>query len=294
MIGIIYKFTILAKVRYDGHKPFYIGQHWCKSKDDFLCRDYPYYGSGTIWHNLIEKLRKLRPNNWKSFIKREVLYSSEVITQRGLNGLEKFYIRKYKSLYSEKLGGTNIIEGASIEINPASCDIVRKKMRIRKQEFLKSERALKWKLEVGNRMKKYVGELNPSFGTKWITNGTTSKRIKSGDRIPNGWCLGNHWVKGENNPSKKRECSKEERMKRSKKMKGRFAGNRNPMYGRKLSSETKYKISETIKRKYKNGEIKKVDNRGCKNPMYGKHHTEETKMKIRLKHLNNESKNNIG
>lgn len=83
-------------------------------------------------------------------------------------------------------------------------------------------------------------------------------------------------------------------MKRSKKMKGRFAGNRNPMYGRKLSSETKYKISETIKQKYKNGEIKKIDNRGCKNPMYGKHHTEETKMKIRLKHLKNESKNNIG
>lgn len=46
MIGIIYKFTIKAKYTKDGHKPFYIGQHWCRSVDDFLCRDYPYYGSG--------------------------------------------------------------------------------------------------------------------------------------------------------------------------------------------------------------------------------------------------------
>lgn len=27
MIGIIYKFTILARYRMDGHKPFYVGQH---------------------------------------------------------------------------------------------------------------------------------------------------------------------------------------------------------------------------------------------------------------------------
>lgn len=40
MIGIIYKFTIIAKYKMDGHHPFYIGQHWCKSKEDFLERNY--------------------------------------------------------------------------------------------------------------------------------------------------------------------------------------------------------------------------------------------------------------
>ena len=34
MIGIIYKLTIIAKYKMDGHHPFYIGQHWCKSKED--------------------------------------------------------------------------------------------------------------------------------------------------------------------------------------------------------------------------------------------------------------------
>ena len=35
-IGIIYKFTIIAKYKFDGHKPFYVGQHWeIKSVEDF-------------------------------------------------------------------------------------------------------------------------------------------------------------------------------------------------------------------------------------------------------------------
>ena len=28
MIGIIYKFTIMSQVKFNGHRPFYIGQHW--------------------------------------------------------------------------------------------------------------------------------------------------------------------------------------------------------------------------------------------------------------------------
>lgn len=35
MIGIIYKFTIIApNCRKDGHRPFYVGQHW-ESKTSF-------------------------------------------------------------------------------------------------------------------------------------------------------------------------------------------------------------------------------------------------------------------
>lgn len=48
-------------------------------------------------------------------------------------------------------------------------------------------------------------------------------------------------------------------------------GEKNPMYGRHHTEETKKKISESRKGKYS----------GQNSPMYGKHHTEETKDKIR-------------
>lgn len=34
MIGIIYKFTIVAKYKMDGCKPFYIGQHFEKISEE--------------------------------------------------------------------------------------------------------------------------------------------------------------------------------------------------------------------------------------------------------------------
>ena len=113
-IGIIYKFTILAKIKRDGHKPFYIGQHWEKrSIEYFLSRDSDYYGSGTIWLDSVKGLRRLRPDNWKSFIKREVLYGSNRITQRGLDALEEHFIKKYKSHYSNLNGGCNVLLGTA-------------------------------------------------------------------------------------------------------------------------------------------------------------------------------------
>ena len=52
MIGIIYKFTILAKYKFDGHRPFYVGQHF--GLDDF--DTYP--GSGAIWTHFIDRMKK--------------------------------------------------------------------------------------------------------------------------------------------------------------------------------------------------------------------------------------------
>ncbi len=34
------------------------------------------------------------------------------------------------------------------------------------------------------------GESNSGFGTKWITDGIESKKIKITDQIPEGWWLG--------------------------------------------------------------------------------------------------------
>ena len=113
MIGIIYKFTILSKYKKDNHKPFYIGQHWCKSVDDFLCRDYPYYGSGKIWNSFINRLKKDYPDKWHYFIKREVLCTVTNNSQKTLDRLEEFWIKREKSHYSYKLGGCNVLWGAA-------------------------------------------------------------------------------------------------------------------------------------------------------------------------------------
>jgi group I intron endonuclease len=55
--------------------------------------------------------------------------------------------------------------------------------------------------------------------------------------------------------------------------------------GRKLSKKWKRKISETLKKRYKNGELKtdflKIGwKKGKDHPMYGKHHTKKTKKRL--------------
>ena len=62
MIVVIYKLTIVSKVKMDGYKPFYIGQHYCLDDNDvskFVDRSFVnYYGSGKIWNDFISSLKK--------------------------------------------------------------------------------------------------------------------------------------------------------------------------------------------------------------------------------------------
>lgn len=115
MTGIIYKFTIIGNLKYLNHKPFYIGQHIMDiSEEQFLRRDcYVYDGSGRLWVKFCKALRKKFPTCWRKLIKREVLYASETISQRGLDILEAYFIKKEKSHYSYKLGGCNILWGTA-------------------------------------------------------------------------------------------------------------------------------------------------------------------------------------
>lgn len=140
MIGIIYKFTIKAKYTKDGHKPFYIGQHWCRSVDDFICRDYPYYGSGAIWNDFLNRLKKDYPKKWRYFIKREVLCTVTNNSQKTLDRLEEFWIKREKSHYSFGIGGCNVLCGTANQFgsgSPAKDKIVRKKMSDAMQRRLK-------------------------------------------------------------------------------------------------------------------------------------------------------------
>lgn len=131
MIGIIYKFTIIAKYKKDEYRPFYIGQHWCKSTNDFLCRDYPYCGSGKIWYNFLNRLRRDYPNNWQYFIKREILCTVTNNSQKILDQLEEFWIKREKSHYSFQIGGCNVLWGAARkqgELNPMKDPNIAKKV----------------------------------------------------------------------------------------------------------------------------------------------------------------------
>lgn len=251
MIGIIYKFTILAKIKRDGHKPFYIGQHWEKrSIEYFLSRDSDYYGSGTIWLDSVDGLRRLRPDNWKSFIKREVLYGSDRITQRGLDALEEHFIKKYKSHYSNLNGGCNVLLGTANGFgsgSPAKDDIVRKKISKTVVEFFKTPRGLKVrKILRDNKLGKQVSD-------------ETKKKISESTRGDKSFWYGKH-------------LSEETKEKLRIKAIERY----NSPYGKEL----KKKVSN---RKYLKGSEHQFYGKylfGSLNPFYGRHHSEETKKKI--------------
>lgn len=281
--GIIYKFTIVAKLKMDGQRPFYIGQHITSSSpEEFLSRNHPYYGSGSIWGDFLEKLRELNPNNWRCFIKREILFSSNKVTQRGLDAMEAYYIKREKSHYSFRIGGCNVLWSAIIvgSGNPAKDQIVRDKMRKSKIRLFNSSRGNELRKIISDRAKrKYQKENNPTYGTKWITNGVECKRIKLGkDIIPKGWYFGNLYVKGKNNPMYGKPKSTEQIEKFKKKMKGKMVGKNNPMYGKPSpfrgkthSEEVRRIISIKVKKQMK----------GRESPMKGKHHTEESKERMR-------------
>lgn len=122
MISIIYKFTILAECDYFGHKPFYVGQHiGIESIEQFIRKDKGVYdGSGEIWRRFCKSLKKKYPSCWRKLIKREVLFHSENITQKALDKLEEYFIKKEKSHYSYTLGGCNVLWGTANKFGSGS------------------------------------------------------------------------------------------------------------------------------------------------------------------------------
>ena len=164
MIGIIYKFTVLARYKMNGHKPFYVGQRWeRKSVDKFLSRNCSNYnGSGSIWNDFLDRLKKDYPKNWRKLVKREVLYVSEMVNQKGLDVLEEYYIKKCKAHYSYKQGGCNILWGSSFgrgKESPTKDPLVRKKMRENHADF-------KGKNNPFYGDHRFAGENNPFYGKK--------------------------------------------------------------------------------------------------------------------------------
>lgn len=103
------------------------------------------------------------------------------------------------------------------------------------------------------------------IGRKDLNLGPLSNLTDGGDNPP--------ILKGKDNPNFGRIYTDKERLEHSNKIKGKFSGQNNPMYGKpgtnlgkKFSEEHKNKISKT--------------HLGENNPMYGKHHSEEHKQKM--------------
>ena len=235
MIGIIYKFTILAKYKYDGHKPFYVGQH--VGEDDFDSYD----GSGTIWNDFLDKLKQGYPNCWRKLIRREILFKREC-SQKVLDAMEAYYIKKEKAHYSYHIGGCNILWGTANKFGSGSpmkdpmvakrmSKTLRRKLKEHPEIIQKQNEKRIWKLhntdykqKISRTLKgRYVGENNPNFGNYWTD---------------------------------------EQKKRQSDKMIGRYVGENNPNFGRKWSDDKRKKMSERLRRT--------GVQRGENNAMYGK------------------------
>lgn len=253
----------------DGHNPFYIGQHWCKSKEDFLDRNYPYYGSGSIWNDFLKRLKKDYPQKWRYFIRREILcFVTNEEKQSTLNKLEKYWIEKEMSHYSLGLGGCNVIIGASIESAPSRDPIVAKKI---------SETLI--------RNKTFAGKNNPMFGRTSAIHYNEDIRRKVSNSLKNKYANDSDF-----------------RNKSLTRLRRYFEENEHPMFGKKHSEEAKNKMSEARKKwcaEHKEQMSAVMIGRfaGEKNYMYGKHLSDEQKEKIRKskigKHLSEETKKKI-
>ena len=211
MIGIIYKFTILARYRMDGHKPFYVGQHWERiSVDNFILRKRSnYYGCGRIWNKFVKRIKQDYPNNWHKFIKREVLYASEMVNQKGLDVLEEYYIKKEKAHYSFGLGGTNVLWGTANKFgsgSPAKDPLVRKIIREKAKERMNRPEVKEHmrKLFSGDR---FIGKNNPFYGKKHTIE-TKNKIREFRKSLPKKYNIGDknalnsNWVWTEYKPGK--------------------------------------------------------------------------------------------
>src|SRR5574344_1416501 len=109
MFGIIYKFIILT------NKKYYVGQ------TTNVIGFESYWGSGKIWNLYLKNVKKKFPHCWQKLIKREILWQGEC-NQKTLDKLEEIYIRREHALYSENLGGCNVLPGTANKfgsINPS-------------------------------------------------------------------------------------------------------------------------------------------------------------------------------
>ena len=204
----IYKFTILYKgCKYCNHQPFYVGQTTLKvSKEEFLSKDrFVYDGSGRIWLKFCRYLTNKFPKCWRKLVKREILFYSEICSQKALDKLEEYYIKKCKAHYSYKQGGCNVLWGTANKFgsgspmkDPMIAEIVTKKITGRRGAKKLSLQRMGHKVSDETKRKislhhaDFSGDKNPNWGKKykWINNGIIQKKLYNGNKLPTGFIYG--------------------------------------------------------------------------------------------------------
>ena len=210
MVGIIYKFTILAGVSYNGNKPYYVGQYVGNNFNS-------YWGSGKFWAKFLKGVKNKFPTCWKKLIKREVLYQGEC-NQKTLDKLEEIYIRKNFALYSNGLGGCNILPGIANGFGSGS-PMKDPEVAKRVTEQLRGRRGAR---------RSEQAKKNMSIAAKksWIDANERRKYI--GDRVRN--YMKNGGAEYLSRVRKGHEVSEETRLK-IKQNHADFRGDKHPCYG---------------------------------------------------------------
>lgn len=122
-MNVIYKFTILSEITYCNSQPFYVGQYTNHNitKQNFVERHKcSYDGSGKMWLRFLRGLKRKHPEDWLMYVKREVLFYSDNCSQRTLDAMEEYWIKKKNAHYLKKLGGCNILHGTANKFGSGS------------------------------------------------------------------------------------------------------------------------------------------------------------------------------
>lgn len=174
-----------------------------------------YKGSGTVWLNHIKKhgynvsteiiacfedIEKCKEFAYDFSIKNDIVNSSEWANLE-IERIEGYGNFKNKEVL-EKARETRRKNQTSIEFDKTLSKLGRKKVIENKLGYLNpknqmkgvekalTEDARKKRVEKLKEIKHQQGESNSQFGTHWITNGVSNKKIKNDKNIPTGWRLG--------------------------------------------------------------------------------------------------------
>ncbi len=191
----------------------------------------------------------------------------EICERRELEEKEKFWILKYwdlKVLYNKSRNTYD----SSRRRKGKECPTYGKKNGLYGVPLSKERIELIRKIHLGKSLseehKRKIGKGNKGKTVKDSTK-ELLRKVNSGSK---NYMYGKY---GENHHNFGKTHSKETKQKISENLKDRFVGDKNPMWGKKLTEEHRDKLRKA----YENRDVK-----GENNPFYGKTHSEETRRKI--------------
>lgn len=230
-IGFIYLTTNTVNGK------IYIGKH---ELSEYKHCNSTYLGSGVVFEKALKKYGR------KSF-KRKILRLC--FSLHELRIWEHVYIVKYKS--TDRNIGYNIAKGDvnSTEYNPAKLPEVREKISKYQKSYWKDN------LEAREKMSKRRQGTKASLETriKLSKSHIGIKRTKSWiEKLSKSNSGSNHWAYGIT-------FTDEHRKNLSKGIKGKMAGEKHPLFGKKMSEETRRKMSEKQKKRWENIRKKKQE-----------------------------------